>query len=91
MQWAFARWEPETGELPGNSWPITPEYIIRNKMGWRNDSEIKSTGCSSRGPEFNSQQSLGGSQPSVMGSAALFWHAGVHANRALIHKINGSF
>jgi hypothetical protein len=29
--------------------------------------------CSSRGPEFNSQQPHGGSQPSVMGSDALFW------------------
>jgi hypothetical protein len=31
--------------------------------------------CSSRGPEFNSQQPHGGSQPSVMGSDALFWCA----------------
>ena len=28
--------------------------------------------CSSRGPEFNSQQRLGGSQPSTMGSDDLF-------------------
>ena len=34
---------------------------------------IKSTGCSSRGPKFNTQQLHGGSQPSVMGSDALFW------------------
>jgi hypothetical protein len=27
---------------------------------------VKSTDCSSRGPEFNSQQPHGGSQPSVM-------------------------
>jgi hypothetical protein len=40
---------------------------------------VKSTGCSSRGPEFKSQQPHGGSQPSVMGSGALFWPAGVHA------------
>jgi len=31
---------------------------------------IKSTDSSSRGPEFNSQQPHGGSQPSVMGSDA---------------------
>jgi hypothetical protein len=31
------------------------------------------TDCSSRGLEFNSQQPHGGSQPSVMGSDALFW------------------
>jgi len=41
--------------------------------GWRDDSVVKSTDCSSRGPEFNSQQPHGGSQPSVMGSDALFW------------------
>ena len=40
--------------------------------GWRYAS-VKSTDCSSRGPEFNSQQPHGGSQPSVMGSDALFW------------------
>jgi hypothetical protein len=34
---------------------------------------VKNTDCSSRGPEFNSQQPHGGSQPSVMGSDALFW------------------
>jgi hypothetical protein len=28
---------------------------------------VKSTDCSSRGPEFNSQQPHGGSHPSVMG------------------------
>jgi hypothetical protein len=36
-------------------------------MGWRDGSAIKGTDCSSRGPEFNSQQPHGGSQPSVMG------------------------
>jgi hypothetical protein len=30
--------------------------------GWRDGSVVKSTSCSSRGPEFNSQQSHGGSQ-----------------------------
>jgi hypothetical protein len=29
--------------------------------------------CYFRGPEFNSQQLHGGSQPSVMGSDILFW------------------
>ena len=36
-------------------------------LGWRDGSVVKSTDCSSRGPEFNSQQPHG-SQPSVMGS-----------------------
>jgi hypothetical protein len=53
-------------------------------QGWRDGSEVKSTGCSFKGHEFNSQQPHGGSQPSVMGSDALFWDAGVHADRALI-------
>jgi hypothetical protein len=39
-------------------------------------------------PEFfgiNSQQPHGGSQPFIMGSDVLFWHAGVYADRALIY------
>jgi hypothetical protein len=42
-------------------------HVIKPKSG-RDDSVVKSTDCSSRGPEFNSQQPYGGSQPSVMGS-----------------------
>jgi hypothetical protein len=45
------------------------------KGGWRDDSEVKSTDCSSRGPKFNSQQPHGnhmGSQASVMGVDGLF-------------------
>jgi len=41
--------------------------------GWRDGSVVKSTDCSPRGPEFKSQRPHGGSQPSVMGSDALFW------------------
>jgi hypothetical protein len=47
--------------------------VSKNQQGWRDGTEVKSTGCSSRGPEFNSQQSHGGSQPSVMGTGALCW------------------
>ena len=46
-----------------------------NKMnhlgGERDGSAVKSTGCSSRGPKFNSQQAHDGSQPCVVGSDAL--------------------
>jgi hypothetical protein len=42
-------------------------------MGWRDGSAVKSTDCSSTSPEFNPQQTRGGSQPSVMGSDAHFW------------------
>jgi hypothetical protein len=41
--------------------------------GWRDGSAVKNTDCSSKGPEFNSQQPHGGSQPSVIRSDALFW------------------
>ena len=50
-------------------------YLRKVALGWRDGSEVKSTDCSSRGPEFNSQQLHGGSQPSVMESDALFWHS----------------
>jgi hypothetical protein len=45
----------------------------KKKSDWRDGSAVKSTDCSSRGPEFNSQQPHGGSQPFIMGSDALFW------------------
>ena len=44
---------------------------------WSNGSVLKSTGCSSRGPGFNSHHSRGGAQLSVNSSLkaynALFW------------------
>ncbi|XP_076407987.1 uncharacterized protein LOC121822749 [Peromyscus maniculatus bairdii] len=43
-------------------------------QGWRDGSAVKSTGCSSRGPEFDSQQLHGGSQSSTVGSNTLFWN-----------------
>jgi hypothetical protein len=49
------------------------KYVKKWSGGWRDGSVFKSTDCSSKGPEFNSQQPHGGSQPSVMGSGALFW------------------
>jgi hypothetical protein len=39
--------------------------------GLRVGSAVKSTDCSSRGPEFKSQQPHGGSQPSVVGSSGM--------------------
>lgn len=44
----------------------------RRPWSWRDGLVVKSTACSSRSPEFNSQQPQG-SQPSVMRSDALFW------------------
>jgi hypothetical protein len=49
--------------------------LLENQItGWRDGSAVKSTDCSSRGPEFNSQQLQGGSQPYVKRSDALFSH-----------------
>jgi hypothetical protein len=56
--------------------------------GWKDFSAVKSTGCSSRGPEFNSQQPHGGSQPSVMGFNALFWCVWRKQQCTHIHKIS---
>ena len=48
------------------------EKIISQACGaWRDGSVVKSTDCTSEGPEFKPQQR--GSQPSVMRSDALFW------------------
>jgi len=47
-------------------------FQILQSWGWRDGSAVKSTDCSSRDPEYKSQQPCGGSQPSVMGSDALF-------------------
>jgi hypothetical protein len=41
-------------------------YLKSRENGWRDGSVVKSTNCSLRGSEFNSQQPHGGSQPSVM-------------------------
>ena len=56
-----------------------PGAIQKNKTtkkvhsGWRDGSAVKSTDCSFRGLEFNSQQPHGGSQPPIMRSDVLFW------------------
>jgi hypothetical protein len=51
---------------------------LREKIlgGWRDGSAVKHTDYSFRGPEFKSQQPCfcSNSQPSVMGSDALFWY-----------------
>jgi hypothetical protein len=45
----------------------TKQNKTKQNWGWRGCSVVKSTDCSSRGPEFNFQQPHGGSQPSVNG------------------------
>jgi hypothetical protein len=51
---------------------VLKDWFKKNPTrGWRDGSVVKNTDCSSRGPEFKSQQLLG-SQAFVMGSDALF-------------------
>jgi hypothetical protein len=46
---------------------------------------VKDIVFSSRGPELNSQQPHGSSQPFIMCSYALFWLVDIHSVRALIY------
>jgi hypothetical protein len=85
--WVLSLWNQEPGILfnlaeevlvseerlkKANKWDKSKwTHTIR---GWRDGSVVKNTDCSSRGPEFNSQQLHDGSQPSVMGSDAIHWH-----------------
>jgi len=55
-----------------NTWS-TEQNVKITDSGCRDGSAVKSTDCSSRGSEFNSQHPHGGSQPSVARSDALFW------------------
>jgi hypothetical protein len=61
--------------------------LKKPNQGWRDDgSEVKSTDCSSRGPEIKSQQPHGGSQPSATGPNALFWCVSEDSCSVLINK-----
>jgi hypothetical protein len=52
---------------------FTKENLRNRKMGaWRDGSGVKSSDCSSEGPEFKSQQPHVNSQLSVMRFDALF-------------------
>jgi hypothetical protein len=55
----------------GTPWKFL--VIKKQDAGWKDGSAVKSTDCSSKGPEFKSQQPHGGSQPSAMRSDTLFW------------------
>jgi hypothetical protein len=48
------------------------EIIISVRAG-EMIQQLKNTDCSSKGPEFKSQQPHGDSQPPVMRSDTLFW------------------
>jgi hypothetical protein len=51
----------------------TARATQRNPVSKTKQNKQKNTDYFSRGPEFNSQQPHSVSQPSVMGSNALFW------------------
>jgi hypothetical protein len=50
-------------------------YVVKNKQNRAGEmaQQVRAPDCSSKGPEFKSQQPHGGSQPSVTRSSALFW------------------
>jgi hypothetical protein len=55
---------------------IPSEYIYfkkYNEGAGEMAQQAKAPDCSSKGPEFKSQQPHGGSQPSLMRSDSLFW------------------
>ena len=52
--------------------------------GWRDGSVVRSTQCSSEGPEFNSQHLCDSSYL----SGATFWCTDVHADKVFIHKMH---
>lgn len=51
---------------------MSSNCIKRRKWGWR-DGSVRSTGCYSRGSEFNSQQLQLSVTPFVRGSNTFFW------------------
>ena len=62
---------------------------LKTKLqGWTDGSVARSTDCSSRGTEFNSQEPHGGSQPSVMESDAPFWCVLRQRQYIHIHQLN---
>ena len=71
---------------------VSADYISCLKIPrlgvWRDGSAVKNSDCSSRGPEFNSGQPHGGSQPSVVGSDSLFGCVWRQLQCTHIHKIN---
>jgi hypothetical protein len=65
--------------VPGNV--MAPGYSLcaigqqqeRNERAGEMAQWVRAPDCSSKSPEFKSQQPHGGSQPSIMRSDALFW------------------
>jgi hypothetical protein len=70
-------WRPVWGRVRPKASSTTVRLFFKAKGwgggGWRDGPAVKSTDCSSRGPEFKSQLPHGGSQPSALESKALCW------------------
>jgi hypothetical protein len=51
------------------------DSVLKTVYDWAGEmaQQIRAPDCSSEGPEFNSQQPHGGSQPSLTRSGAHFW------------------
>jgi hypothetical protein len=62
-----------TKENKTNESDLSSDFLKTSSQCWRDGLVVKSTECSSEGPEFKSQQPHGGSQPSVMRSDGFFW------------------
>jgi hypothetical protein len=54
-------------------WNIKHDRIKKNLGAGEMAQWVRVPDCSSKGPEFKSQQPHGGSQPSVTRSDVLFW------------------
>jgi hypothetical protein len=53
---------------------LRPCFKVSKQGARKMVQAVKNTNCSSKGPEFNSQQPHGGLQPPVTGTDALFWY-----------------
>lgn len=65
---------------------LSSVYFLYKEFGlWTEETAqtLRALVTLSRGPEFNSEHPYGGSQPFVMISGALFWHADKYAGRTL--------
>ena len=69
-------------ERPDDTWDLVVNqsnqmvsFRLSEERGWRDGSAGKSTGCSSRGPGFNSQHAHGSSQLSVTPGSNAFTKA----------------
>jgi hypothetical protein len=64
------------------------DFIDTRFVGWGDSSGVKSNDCSTRVPEFSSQQPYGGLQRSLMGTC--FWCIRRQPQCTHLHEINKS-